>query len=133
MSCNIVLERLETTDVYTLSQVFIDDIFFGYAIEDAIREKKIHGITAIPRGTYKVAVTMSPRFKKMLPLLFDVPNFTGVRIHAGNDETHSEGCIILGLSKGILNGKVSVLDSRKAMDRLMKILKYEKDITITLN
>ncbi len=60
-----------------------------YTLEDAIRDKKIKNETAIKAGTYTVIVTMSPRFKKELPLLLNVPEFSGVRIHGGNTEKNT--------------------------------------------
>ena len=71
--------------------------FLCYTLEDAERPVKIKGETAIPTGTYTVIVTMSPRFKKELPLIMTVPNFSGVRFHGGNTEKDSEGCPLLGM------------------------------------
>ena len=50
----------------------------------------------IPAGTYEVRLTYSPRFKKDLPLLMNVPGRTGIRIHTGNKPEHSQGCILVG-------------------------------------
>lgn len=50
---------------------------------------------AIPALIYRVAVTMSPRFGKLLPILYNVPNRTGIRIHGGIKPEHSRGCILL--------------------------------------
>lgn len=57
---------------------------------------KIAHETAIPYGRYRVSITMSNRFKKMLPLVHDVPGFTGVRLHGGNTAEDTSGCILLG-------------------------------------
>ena len=61
---------------------------------------------------------MSPRFKKILPLLLDVPHFEGVRIHTGNTEKDTEGCILVGYNK--VKGKV--INSKIAFDKVMKYL-----------
>ena len=50
-----------------------------------------------PEGTYKVERTWSPKFKKFLPELIDVPDRSGIRIHRGTLPDHSKGCILLDL------------------------------------
>lgn len=110
------LVREELAPTYTKGTLYDEIGILCFTLEDAVRPEKIPGITAIPFGTYKVVTTYSPRFKTNLPLLFDVPDFEGVRIHAGNRPEDTEGCILVGLgySKGVL------FHSRKAMDRIMK-------------
>jgi hypothetical protein len=80
----------------TFGTLYIDDLPACYTLEDIEREIKIPHETAIPTGVYKVTVTYSQRFKRNLPLLLDVPNFSGVRIHSGNTSADTEGCILLG-------------------------------------
>jgi len=49
----------------------------------------------IPVGTYPVSVTFSPRFKRMLPLIGDVPGRSGIRFHRGTRPEHSKGCVLV--------------------------------------
>ena len=93
---------------YTIGKLFVDGGFLTNSLEDPVRPEKIKGITAISAGTYKVIMTMSKRFGKVMPLLLDVPNFEGVRIHSGNTAADTEGCILVG--KNTEKGKV--LNSR---------------------
>ncbi len=71
---------------------------------------------------------MSYRFKKLMPLLLDVPNFEGIRIHSGNTKEDTSGCILVGknTSKGMIT------ESKATFEALMKILSPVKDITITI-
>ena len=48
----------------------------------------------IPAGTYPLKRTYSYKFKKLLPILEDVPDREGIRIHRGTKPEHSEGCIL---------------------------------------
>ena len=49
----------------------------------------------IPCGTYPIAVTWSPKFKRMLPLVLNVPSRSGIRFHRGTKPEHSRGCILV--------------------------------------
>ena len=98
---------------YTIGKLYIDGHYLCDTLEDTVRPVgvKISGKTAIPAGTYKVKKTMSPRFKKVLPEILNVPGFTGVRIHAGNTAIDTDGCLLLGLNKK----KGQVLESQTTM------------------
>ena len=49
----------------------------------------------IPALVYKVQVTQSPRFKRLLPILIQVPGRSGIRFHRGSRPEHSKGCILV--------------------------------------
>ena len=91
-------------------------------------ELKIPKKSAIPEGSYRVVVTKSQRFQKYLPLLVGVPGFEGVRIHAGNTNKDTEGCILVGQNLQV--GKV--LWSRITLEKLMKLIENEKEIYLTI-
>lgn len=95
----IQVTRKEFTDKSTIGEMYVDGAFECYTLEDVVRPVKIKGITAIPSGSYEVVVSFSERFQRPLPLLLHVPNFDGVRIHPGNTDRDTEGCILVGKTK----------------------------------
>ena len=119
----LLLKRLHKTQNSTIGELSIDGKFECYTLEDVERESKIYGKTAIPKGTYEIVMTMSNRFKIVLPLLLKVPNFEGIRIHAGNAAKDTEGCILLGQTRSI----DFIGNSKKAMAQFMLKLKKALD------
>lgn len=83
-----------------IGDLFIDGIFFCHTLEDEKRPDgvKVYGKTAIPSGTYNVKVTMSNKFKRLMPLIIDVPMFKGIRIHGGNTSKDSHGCPLVAFN-----------------------------------
>ena len=116
------LIRQEFTDVSTIGELLIDGEHFCYTLEDPVRDKKIYGMTAIPYSTYEVVITYSPRFHKYMPLLKNVENFEGVRIHSGNTAEDTQGCILVGFTKG----KDYIGGSIKAFNALMQRIKGQE-------
>jgi hypothetical protein len=93
---------------FNFGKLFVDGKYLGETLEDPEREVKIDGDTAIPRGRYRVTLSMSRRFGRNMPEIHDVPGFTGVRIHGGNTEHDTLGCPLLGQTRtatGIANCK----------------------------
>lgn len=123
---NLKLERIWCGPEATVGTLYIDGVQFCYTLEDCVRENgksvnswKIAGKTAIPTGAYNVIVTPSQRFKRDLPLLENVPGFSGIRIHPGNTAADTEGCILVG--KG--HSTRTVTDSRAAFNDLFDKIK----------
>lgn len=102
------LQRIFKGEKYTIGKLFIDGAYYCDTLEDRVRnlpfEKKVMSETAIPAGTYNVIVSLSPKFKRELPRLLEVPFFEGILIHRGNTAKDTAGCILLGENKEV--GKV---------------------------
>jgi hypothetical protein len=124
----LLLKRLHKTENSTIGELYIDGKFECYTLEDKEREVKIKCETAIPKGEYKVIINQSNRLKRLLPLLLNVPNFEGVRIHAGNTNHDTEGCVLVGTTRS----KDFIGNSRLAFERLFKKMQLAKDITLTI-
>lgn len=124
----LLLRRLHKTENSTIGELYVDGKFECYTLEDKEREVKIKSETAIPKGVYVVGITLSNRFKKMLPILIDVPNFEGVRIHPGNTNHDTEGCILVGTTRS----QDFIGNSRIAFGRLFKKMQLAKKITLKI-
>ena len=97
-----VLTRTDFTEKSTVGELTLDAKHICFVLEDKVRaatEAKVFGKTAIPYGRYQIIITESTRFKRLLPLLVDVPGYAGIRIHTGNSDVDTEGCLIVGTSK----------------------------------
>lgn len=126
----IEVKRFEFKDTYTVGKMYIDNIYECYTLEDVVRTgAKVNGQTAIPTGTYNLIINHSNRFNRDLPLLENVPNFTGVRIHSGNTSANTEGCILVGTT---WSGKDFIGNSRVAFNKLFEKLKKAKKVTIKI-
>lgn len=141
----LLLKRKYKAAAYTIGDLYVDGRFFCHTIEDTVRDlpercpdtalgrqcrcrEKVYARTAIPAGTYRVTMEHSPRFKRVLPYLHNVPHFLGILIHSGNTEVDSAGCIIVG--RNTAKGKVT--ESRKTSDTLNALLNKEKSIEIEI-
>lgn len=103
----VFVNRFSFKETETLSRVTLveDDgsvSFEGFAVEDNVRAPgvKVQDETAIPAGSYKMKISKSPKFGRLLPEILDVPGFSGIRIHNGNTAADSSGCLIIGSRLG---------------------------------
>jgi hypothetical protein len=102
----LLLIRNPTEQGTTLGKLTVDGAFECFTLEDEVRVDnpatpqnegaKVYGKTAIPAGRYKITITFSPKFQKEMLLVNEVPGFTGIRIHSGNDAEDTLGCILVG-------------------------------------
>lgn len=137
---HILVKRIAKRDTYTIGKMYIDNKYFCDVLEDTdrgltqdmplslIKSKKIPGKTAIPTGTYKVIVNQSPKFKRLLPRLLNVPGFDGILIHRGNSDQDSSGCLLIGENK--VKGRL--INSTKYEIELVNILSRTPNIEITI-
>lgn len=132
----LTLNRIFLGSSATIGELYVDREHIADTLEDRVRPEgeKVYGKTAIPEGTYEVKLTHSPRFKKILPEILNVPNFSGIRIHTGNSSKDTEGCILVGTWDGEKEDWVS--DSKIAFNKLMSLLEEatnnKEKITITV-
>ena len=136
----LTLLRSYPKDEYTIGLLYVKGRYFSATLEDTdrgllqtmpleeIRRIKIKGKTAIPKGTYKILLTESEKFKNrawakpyggLVPILVDVPGYSGIRIHPGNTAADTDGCILPG--QNLQPGKVlnSTVTYRKLMDEYL--------------
>ncbi len=141
----LVIDRKWKKQSYTISNLTIDGKWFCNVLEDTDRglddsmsieriiELKKPSITAIPRGTYEVALDVpSPKYSKvqfyrevcnsMVPRLLNVKGFEGILIHAGNTDKDSAGCLLVGQNKV----KGQVVSSKDTFKKLYQLLKDRK-------
>lgn len=131
------LNRIFLSSSATIGELWANNTHLCDTLEDRVRPEgeKIYGKTAIPEGTYEVKLTYSPRFKKILPEILNVPNFSGIRIHCGNSSADSSGCVLVGTWDG--EKEDWIRDSKIAFNKLMSLLQSAEDkkesITITID
>lgn len=126
----ITVKRKFKGNNYTIGSLYIDDKYFCDTLEDIdrgltdnmtdsyISTVKVVDQTAIPTGSYKVTITYSNRFQKLLPLINNVKGFSGIRIHSGNTKEDTSGCILVGFN----TKKGKVVNSRVTFNKLFNIL-----------
>jgi hypothetical protein len=128
----ITVERFDFGSDDTIGKVFIDGKFYCYCIEDEVRKVKVKGETCIPNGTYKVSKRHSPKFSPKfghdMLWIKDVPGFEFILIHTGNTDNDTEGCLIVGMRIGQLEGQRAVLDSKTAYNKIYPIISKAIDL-----
>lgn len=139
MEITIKRSVADSGPTYTHGRIFTDEGgFFGWTLEDTdrgltsdmteeeIKKRKKYGITAIPKGRYRIYLRVSPTLGEReyakpyggkFPVLINVPGYSGVMIHPGNTPADTNGCILVGMLRGSTRGRI--FDSQKAYKDLM--------------
>ena len=104
-----VLIRDNRTKTAILGRLFLGGVVIAYTLENAAK--------AIPAGLYSIENSVSPKFKRELPLVYnkDVPAKRGVRIHAGNSYKDSSACVLVGMSRNCVAGTISESKNAETM------------------
>ena len=126
----------------TMGRLYVNGTFVCHTLEDQIREVagqpvekwKVKGKTAIPSGTYRVTLEYSPRFGTDTPTINAVSGFVGIRMHAGNVQEDTEGCLLLGMqaTECSLIGGTSRPAVRVVKQELLEATERGEQISITV-
>lgn len=137
----LTLKRIAKRDTYTIGKLYVNGEWVADTVEDKdrgltdkdslskIKATKVYAKTAIPLGTYKIAMgVISPKFSQKpyyksfcngrMPRLLNVKGFDGILIHKGSNADSSAGCIIVG--KNTVVGGVT--NSQYYFEKLYKLL-----------
>jgi hypothetical protein len=121
----ITVLRDTYTEESVTSEVLLDGTQRWYGIEPPNRPQKP---CCIPPGTYKLVLGNSVHFGMLVPIVLEVPNFTGIEIHPGNFPRDTHGCLCIGEQRG----PDDVTQSRVAFDQLMeKLVTDPTNLSIT--
>lgn len=124
------LTRQPSNALATVGALDVDGKPFCYTLEDPVRDLgpdgkgKIWGKTAIPAGRYRVDITWSVKFQKKMLAVLDVPHFTGIRIHSGNDADDTLGCILVGQ---FIDGPTRIRGGSLVLPRLFALVQESLD------
>lgn len=118
----IHIVRYKTTETAILGQLFLNGAFVCMTMEN----KR----TGIPCGFYKIENSISPKFGRELPLIYndtDVKASRGIRIHCGNDSSSSAGCVLVCMS---FNGD-KLKDSKLAETTVTALCRNNRQLCIS--
>lgn len=139
-----LVERKARKSEYTIGKFYVNGKRYCDSLEDKdrgltsemseadIRKIKIYGQTAIPTGRYEVESFWWQKHQCFVPHIKGVKGFVGILIHNGVDQSHTEGCVLVGINNivGKLNGDRIYMDALTA--RLLACEKKGEKVYITI-
>ena len=110
-------------DKAILGKLYLNGAIVCYTLENAAK--------AIPTGLYLVQNSMSPKFKRELPLVFNagVSSSRGIRMHRGNTAKDSQGCILVGMGRDVK--KYFITESALAETMITMLCRSVTELIVT--
>lgn len=143
---NMMLRRYHGGKDSSGGLLFVNGEFFCYTCEDQRQDVKVAGETRIPPGIYEIkfrdAGGLNEKYRERYPEhvgmlhLQDVPGFEWIYIHTGNNDAHTEGCVLVGYGAQVTDGEITVQRSREAYRELYQLCKlavFERGETIRIH
>lgn len=137
----LAISRQTNNAVQSTGELTRDGQHQCWTLEDPVRrdpnlstpanEGKIYGRTAIPAGEYNTVITYSPKFKKDMILLENVPGYTGIRMHGGHDADDSLGCPLLGYEREASGHLLKTLEASRELLAIVKLARDRGDVVTT--
>lgn len=126
----LTLRRLDANASRTKGVLLIDGDVLCHTVELPLGDGGPG--CAIPAGTYEVAITLSQRFGRMLPLVLEVPGRSGIRIHPGNTKADTDGCILPGFLETPDGVGESAMACSAVQAKIADRLAYGDTVTLTV-
>ncbi|WP_411971311.1 DUF5675 family protein [Sphingobacterium sp. Lzh-3] len=129
MKSTIKVLRTKQGKHSTLSEIYLNNQFVCYGLENIPRPVKIRGETAIPAGLYPLGFNRDgamngryyddyPKMHRGMLEIRDIPNFSCVYFHKGNSYRQTAGCILVGSQYVLEDGDYHLLASGIAYKKL---------------
>ncbi|MGA6117027.1 DUF5675 family protein [Sphingobacterium anhuiense] len=117
----------------TLSEIYLNNQFICYGLEDIPRTKKIPGSTSIPLGIYPLGFNKDggmngnyydrfPKLHRSMIEIKSIPGFSYVYIHIGNTHKETAGCLLVGTGYFFEHGDYRLVRSVTAYKKLYALL-----------
>ena len=119
----LTLIRDVNGDKAVMGKLYFNGGLVCYTMENAAK--------AIPTGLYLVQNSMSPKFKRELPIVFNagVSSSRGIRIHRGNTAKDSQGCILVGMGRDV--NKSFITESSQAETMVTMLCRNVTGLVVT--